>query len=102
MIHTLAVAALLKPCGTFTDNFYEYTACKRAEGTLATMRYLPGVEWRVRYFFKYNEMPCGEAPTVQESYVYQMASDDLETDSFVTPQERVEIRTAMFNGRARC
>lgn len=60
------------------------------------------IAWRVRYFFRYWEMPCGEMPTRDESYVFGLAARDLYGDGDLTDPQRRAIRDAMFEGRVRC
>ena len=73
----------------------------RANGTLDSFENRK-VAWRVRYFVRHWEMPCGEAPTEQEGYVFHMVTNDLYNDPDLNDTERVAIRNAMFEGRIRC
>jgi hypothetical protein len=47
-------------------------------------------------------MPCGEAPTVKEGYVFHMVTNDLYSDTDLTDGQRSAIRNAMFEGKVRC
>lgn len=47
-------------------------------------------------------MPCGEAPTVQEGYVFHMVTDDLYNDRDLDNAARLAIRNTMFDGKVRC
>lgn len=88
-------------CGRFSLDFAELAACRRADGTLRTF-VQPRIAWRVRYFVRYWKMPCGEAPTRDESYVFAMTTRDLYGDADVNDAERRAIRDAMFEGSVRC
>ena len=88
-------------CRPFAANFAESAACQRADGTLRTFA-SRRVAWRVRYFVRYWEMPCGEAPTRDESYVFQMTTRDLYGDADLIGVQRRAIRAAMFAGPVRC
>jgi hypothetical protein len=88
-------------CNAFESTFDELVACQRANGTLESFPY-PRITWRVRYFVRYEAMPCGEAPTEQVAYVFHMVMDDLDNDGDLSDTERLAIRTAMFDGTARC
>ena len=88
-------------CGGFSPAFYELVACERTDGTLGSFTH-PNVARRVRYFVRYERMPCGEFPTVQEAYVFHMIEDDLQNDSNLTNAQRLAIRKAMFSGIMRC
>lgn len=103
MVHHLALAFHLTSarCQTFEYNFPETVACQRADGTLSSFTD-PNITWRVRYFVRYNDMPCGEAPTEQESYVYQMTVSDLNKDSDLNINEVQQIRDAMYSGTPNC
>jgi hypothetical protein len=76
-------------------------ACQRANGTLGSFAD-PQITWRVRYFVRYWQMPCGEAPTVKEGYVFHMVTNDLYSDTDLTDGQRSAIRNAMFDGKVRC
>jgi hypothetical protein len=88
-------------CKTFSATFYELVACQRANGALNTFSD-PEVAWRVRFFVRYWQMPCGEMPTVQEGYVFHMVTNDLYDDSDLDNLQRIAIRNAMFSGAVRC
>jgi len=88
-------------CAAFAPNFDELVACQRADGTLRSFSD-PSITWRVRYFVRHWQMPCGEEPTVQEAYVFQMATDDLYGDAVLDDAARLAIRNAMFDGKVRC
>ena len=88
-------------CDGFISNFYELVACRRTNGTLDAFGE-PQIAWRVRYFVRYERMPCGEAPTVQEAYVFHMVMDDLNSDGGLNDAQRSAIRTAMFDGPVHC
>jgi len=88
-------------CKAFVASFDEFVACERANGTLHSLSN-PEIAWRVRFFVRYLEMPCNEAPTVQEAYVFHMVIDDLSNDSDLTDTQRVAIRNAMFQGKVQC
>jgi hypothetical protein len=88
-------------CKSFVTNFDEFVACQRADGTLDAFSNQK-VAWRVRYFVRYWVMPCSEAPTEQEAYVFHMVTDDLDTDQDLSGAERVAIRNTMYNGKAHC
>jgi hypothetical protein len=88
-------------CAAFTLNFDEFVACRRADGTLQS--FLDArIDWRVRYFVRYWQMPCGDMPTVEEAYVFHMVTRDLYRDRGLSDGERLEIRAAMFHGNERC
>jgi hypothetical protein len=88
-------------CRAFALNFAELVACKRANGTLGSFGN-PKVAWRVRYFVRHWAMPCDEDPTEHEGYVYHMVTNDLYDDPDLNDTQRVDIRNAMFDGRAHC
>ncbi|HEY1883932.1 MAG TPA: hypothetical protein VGG51_12920 [Candidatus Cybelea sp.] len=88
-------------CKPFLPTFDELVACQRANGSLGSFPN-PKVTWRVRYFVRYSEMPCNEAPTVEEAYVFHMVMTDLSDDADLNDAERSAIRSAMFDGRTRC
>ena len=88
-------------CAGFSSNFPELAACQRANGTLESFGDAK-ITWRVRYFVRFWEMPCGEAPTVQEGYVFHMVTNDLYNDPDMNDAERMAIRAAMFGGLTRC
>lgn len=92
---------LANRCRTFAGEFAELAACQRADGTLETFGD-ERIAWRVRYFFRYWQMPCQEAPTRNESYVFDLAANDLYGDRDLNDSQRVAIRNAMFAGRERC
>jgi hypothetical protein len=89
-------------CGTLAANIPKSAACERADGTLKTFKSQPATDWRVRYFVRYWEMPCGEFPTEEEAYVFHMVTNDLYNDPDLTDADRVEIRNQMFRGPVRC
>src|SRR5215472_18801525 len=66
-------------CQRFAQNFDQLAACRRADGTLASLS-AHDINWRVRYFVRYWQMPCNEAPTIEEGYVYHMVTKDLYKD----------------------
>ena len=88
-------------CETFAQNFDELAACRRADGTLQSFSDRD-ITWRVRYFVRYWRMPCNEAPTTEEGYVYHMVTKDLYRDPDLNNRQRMAIRTAMFDGKANC
>jgi hypothetical protein len=88
-------------CGVFAPDFEQLVACQRADGTLRSFSD-PSITWRVRYFVRYWQMPCGEAPTVDEGYVFHMVTGDLYSDAFLDDSARLAIRDAMFDGKVRC
>jgi hypothetical protein len=88
-------------CKAFAATFDQLVACRRANVTLGSFSD-PKVTWRVRYFVRYWEMPCYEAPTEQESYVFHTVTNDLYYDQNLDAAERVAIRNAMFDGEAHC
>jgi len=88
-------------CQQFAQNFDELAACRRADGTLEAFTD-SDIRWRVRYFVRYWQMPCNEAPTIEEGYVYHMVTKDLYKDGDLNDRQRMEIRTAMFGGRVNC
>ena len=47
-------------------------------------------------------MPCGEAPTVQEGYVFHMVTNNLYADRDLNDAKRLAIRAAMFDGKVHC
>lgn len=101
MVHALALSVALTKSRcpvSAIPNFPQHVACERADGTLRSMSIYPGVEWRVRYYLKYTVMPCSEWPTEEESYVVDMAYNDLYNDKDLNDTERVEIRNAMYDG----
>jgi len=88
-------------CKPFAGVFDELVACQRSNGTLDSFA-SRNITWRVRYFVRYSEMPCHEAPTVEESYVYHAVADDLNGDQDLDASQRTAIRRAMFEGESRC
>ncbi len=88
-------------CGPFAPRFDELVACRRANGTLESFDD-PQINWRVRYFVRYQRMPCNEAPTVEEAYVFHMVTGDLDDDADLTGAQRVDIRNAMYRGSPNC
>ncbi|MFY9632024.1 MAG: hypothetical protein WAJ94_10510 [Candidatus Cybelea sp.] len=88
-------------CGPFVRKFDEYVACRRADGTLSTFADRQ-VTWRVRYYVRFSEMPCGEVPTVDEAYVFHMVVDDLNADLNITGPQRAAVRGAMYEGTEHC
>jgi hypothetical protein len=88
-------------CKQFTKAFDELVACERSNGTLDSFS-SRSVAWRVRYFVRNSEMPCDEAPTVQEAYVYHAVVNDLNADQDLDAEQRTAIRTAMFEGKVPC
>jgi len=88
-------------CQPFAQDFEEFAACRRADGTLEAFTD-SDIRWRVRYFVRYWQMPCNEAPTIEEGYVYHMVTKDLYKDRDLNDRQRMEIRTAMFDGRVNC
>jgi hypothetical protein len=94
-------ASVTQPCRAFSAVFDEQVACERADGTLKSFTD-PKITWRVRFFVRYWRMPCGEAPTVKEGYVFHMVTNDLYNDLDLDDPQRLAIRDAMFNGKVRC
>jgi hypothetical protein len=88
-------------CKIFAPDFVELVACERANGTLGSFGN-PKVGWRVRYFVRYWEMPCGEAPTEHEGYVFHLVTSDLYDDPDLNGAQRRDIRDAMFDGKTSC
>jgi hypothetical protein len=88
-------------CGPFAPSFDALVACRRANGTLESFDD-PQINWRVRYFVRYQQMPCNEAPTVDEAYVFHTVTDDLDDDPDLTGAQRVDIRSAMYRGTPNC
>jgi hypothetical protein len=88
-------------CAPFESNFDEVVACERADGTLRAFEDA-SIAWRVRFFVRYSEMPCGEYPTVEESYTFHTVVHDLDRDHDLNGSQRAAIRTAMFDGKVRC
>jgi hypothetical protein len=88
-------------CQQFAQNFDELAACRRADGTLQAFTD-SDIRWRVRYFVRYWQMPCNEAPTIEEGYVYHMVTKDLYKDHDLNDRQRMDIRAAMFDGRVNC
>jgi hypothetical protein len=86
---------------TASSTFDELAACRRADGTLQTFA-KKNTDWRVRYFVRYWQMPCDEAPTLQEAYIFNMVTNDLYNDTDLNDAERIDIRNAMFDGEVRC
>jgi hypothetical protein len=84
-------------CSSFQGVYQELVACARALGTLEAYSD-PDIKWRLRFFFRYNEMPCGEDPTVEEYYAYQMAALDLSGDLDLTAGQRADIQAAIYPG----
>lgn len=87
-------------CKQFAADFDELVACERANGTLDSFD--SRIEWRARYFVRYWAMPCGEDPTEQVAYVFQMVTTDLDRDRDLRKAQRSAIRGAMFDGKVRC
>jgi hypothetical protein len=88
-------------CMQFDQNFDEFAACQRADGTLESFT-AHDISWRVRYFVRYWQMPCNEAPTIEEGYVYHMVTKDLYKDPDLDNKQRMAIRVAMFQGKVNC
>ncbi len=88
-------------CHPFSRKFDEYVACQRSDGTLSTFADRQ-VTWRVRYYVRFEEMPCGEVPTVDEAYVFHMVVNDLNADPNITGPQRAAIRGAMYQGTEHC
>ncbi len=88
-------------CEPFASRFTQFVACERAEGTLHAFSDRH-VVWRVRFFIRYWEMPCGEFPTRQEAYVFHLVTDDLYGDRDLNDSQRVAIREAMYRGTPHC
>jgi hypothetical protein len=105
MIAGLLAAALDAPdvrrCAAFATRFAQYVACERADGTLRSFPERQ-IAWRVRYFVRYWQMPCGEFPTEAEAYVFHLVTNDLYADSQLTGAQRIGIRNVMFRGSVRC
>lgn len=93
--------AVVERCRIFKRTFDEVVACQRANGTLESFTDHQ-VAWRVRFFVRYERMPCNEAPTVNEAYVFHMVTDDLNNDGDLDYAQRLAIRNAMFHGKVRC
>ncbi len=105
-MHSLVLAAAMHfdrsiRCGTLAASIAKSAACERADGTLRTFR-SRAIAWRVRYFVRYWQMPCGEFPTEQEAYIFHMVTNDLYDDPDLTDNDRLEIRNLMFEGPVRC
>lgn len=88
-------------CTQFAANFDQVIACQRADGTLNSF-VNQQIAWRVRYFVRYMQMPCGEMPTVQEGYAFHMVIDDLDADKDLNATQRDSIRYAMYDGKPHC
>ena len=54
---------------------------------------------RVRFFVRYETMPCGEFPTRQEKCVFDMVMRDFYYDSDLNDGDRTDIRNATFDGK---
>lgn len=89
------------PCEPFAARFAQYVACERADGTLRGFSERR-IAWRVRFYVRYWEMPCGEFPTEQEAYVFHLVTSDLYDDRDLTDPQRLAIRTAMYRGSPHC
>ena len=76
--------------------------CVLGSLNLTSTFFFDGSERRVRYFVRHWEMPCHEAPTEQEGYIFHMVTDDLYNDPDLSDTERVAIRGAMFDGKLHC
>jgi hypothetical protein len=87
-------------CNAFESTFDEWVACRRADGTLQS--FSNPIGWRVRYFVRYQQMPCQEAPTVKEGYVFHMVTNDLYNDEDLNDAQRLAIRNSMFDGTVHC
>ena len=105
MTHLVLAAAMhferSTRCSTLAANITKAAACERADGTLRTFKNR-AIDWRVRYFVRYWEMPCGEFPTVEEAYVFHVVTNDLYNDADLTDTDRLQIRSLMFEGRVHC
>ncbi len=88
-------------CSTLAANVPKAAACERADGTLRTFK-SRAIAWRVRYFVRYWQMPCGEFPTEEEAYVFHMVTNDLYNDPDLSDADRIDIRNIMFVGPVRC
>ena len=88
-------------CKKFAEHFDVDVACERADGTLRSFP-SSSIGWRVRYFVRYRQMPCNEAPTEEESYVFHAVLNDLYGDGDLNDAQRVAIRNAMYEGNPRC
>ena len=98
---SIAELTVSSRCAAFLSTFEELVACERADGTLDSFSD-PNITWRVRYYVRYWEMPCGEEPTVQEAYVFHMVTGDLYNDVDLDDVERLAIRNRMSDGQAHC
>lgn len=105
MTHLILAAAMhLEPgvrCDMLSASIPKAAACERADGTLRTFR-SHAIDWRVRYFVRYWQMPCGEFPTEEEAYVFHMVTNDVYDDRDLSDADRLEIRNLMFEGPVRC
>ncbi len=97
----LVRAAVSTRCKAVDADFDELVACDRADGSLDSFAN-GGIGWRVRYFVRFWQMPCNEAPTVQEAYVFHMVTADLYADPDLDDAQRLAIRVAMFQGAVHC
>ncbi|HVN68792.1 MAG TPA: hypothetical protein VMU38_03935 [Candidatus Binatia bacterium] len=88
-------------CEIFSQNFAKVVACERADGTLRSFEHR-SVDWRVRFYVRYWEMPCGEFPTVEEAYVFHVVTNDLYADADLTDADRLQIRSMMFDQTVHC
>lgn len=88
-------------CMKFDQDFDVLAACQRADGTLQAFT-AHDISWRVRYFVRYWRMPCNEAPTIEEGYIYHMVTNDLYNDPDLNNKKRMAIRTVMFEGKVEC
>jgi hypothetical protein len=96
-ISSTSTDASSNECTSFQGVYQELVACARAIGTLEAYSD-PDINWRLRFFFRYNEMPCGEDPTVKEYYAYQMAALDLSSDLDLNAAQRADIQAAIYPG----
>jgi hypothetical protein len=88
-------------CKPYAGVFDELVACQRSNGSLDSFADRT-IAWRVRYFVRHSEMPCDEAPTVEEAYVFNLVVNDLNTDQNLNAEQRIAIRDAMFAGKSLC
>ena len=91
VVATAAPTALAPPNVVLQEAVFH--AIERGIRTLPTH----AERWRVAYFIKYNEMPRGEMPTVNEAYVYHSARYLL-AEQGLTDLQRLQIVNAIYPG----
>ncbi len=101
LVAVLLTAHDTSRCKPFAPRFAQFVACERADGTLQAFSDRQ-ITWRVRFYVRYWEMPCGEFPTEEEAYVFHLVTNDLYGDPDLNDRQRTAIRNAMYRGSPHC